>query len=151
HMDNARYHKRIDGLPRCLSSLRKEELKTWLVSKGAMPEDLEKLTRKQLYELARDNPNYKGTPVVERIAEEYGFEVLWLPPYHPTLNPIEEAWGITKGYVANNNNGRDFGVVKDLVGDGFKKVTESVWAGLVRRTYAHEDAFLKEIHIPTAA
>ena len=34
HMDNAKYHKRVEGLPRCLSALRKDELKTRLLSKG---------------------------------------------------------------------------------------------------------------------
>jgi len=151
HMDNAKYHKRIDGLPRCLSSLRKEELKTWLLSKGAEPEQLEKLGRRELYELARDDLRYKGIPVVERIAGEYGFLINWLPPYHPTLNPIEEAWGITKGYVADNNDGKDFGKVKELIFEGFSKVTIEIWAKLVRRTYANEDAFIERFHILTAA
>lgn len=150
HMDNARYHKRIDGLPRCLSSLRKDELKEWLLSKGAKPEQLNNLKRKQLYELARDKPEYKGTPVVEKIAAEYGFEINWLPPYHPTLNPIEEAWGITKGYVAWHNDGKKFEAVKDMISQGFKKVTKDIWTGLVRRTYANEDAFITKLHILTA-
>src|SRR4051812_4413561 len=107
-MDNAKYHKRIEGLSHGLSTLRKEQLKTWLLSKGATVEQLKTLTWKELYELARDNLLYKGIPVVETIAKEYGFRIGWLPPYHPTLNPIEEAWGIVKGYIASNNDGKDF-------------------------------------------
>jgi len=149
-MDNAKYHKRIEGLPRCLSALRKDELKTWLLSKGATSEQLEPLNKKELYELARDNPTYKGTPVVETIASEYGFRIEWLPPYHPTLNPIEEAWGIVKGYVAKNNNGKDFNKVKELIFKGFLKVTPDVWARLVDRTYANEDKFIKKLYLLTA-
>jgi len=149
-MDNAKYHKRIEGLPRCLSALRKGELKTWLLSKGAAIEQLESLNRKELYELARDNPAYKGIPVVETIAGEYGFRIEWLPPYHPTLNPIEEAWGIVKGYVANNNDGKDFNKVKELIFEGFLKVTPDLWARLVNRTYANEDGFIKKLHILTS-
>ena len=52
---------------------------------------------------------------METIAAGYGFRIEWLPPYHSTLNPIEEAWGIVKGYVADNNDGKDFNKVKDFI------------------------------------
>jgi transposase len=148
-MDNAKYHKRIEGLPRCLSALRKDELKTWLLLKGAKIEQIKTLNRKELYELARDNPAYKGTPVVETIAAGYGFRIEWLPPYHPTLNPIEEAWGIVKGYVADNNDGKDFNKVKDFIFEGFSKVNPDIWAQLVNRTYTNEDEFIKKLHLLT--
>jgi hypothetical protein len=108
------------------------------------------MTRKQLYELARSKPEYKGIPVVEMIAAEYGFEINWLPPYHPTLNPIEEAWGVTKGYVAGHNDGKNFNAVMGLILQGFEKVTKDVWSSLVRRTYMNEDAFIEKFHILTA-
>src|SRR5262249_40454492 len=41
--------------------------------------------------------------------------------------------------------------VKDLVFEGFARVTKNTWAGLVRRTYANEDAFIEKFHILTAA
>ena len=122
-----------------------------MLSRGAEPEQLEKMTRKQLYVLARDTPQYKGTPVVENIAAQYGFEINWLPPYHPTLNPIEEAWGIVKGYVSRHNDGKSFNAVKDLIFQGFAKVTKDVWSSLVRRTYTNEDAFIEKHHVLTAA
>src|SRR3954452_12267471 len=148
-MDNATYHKRIDGLPRCLSKLRKEELKNWLLLQGANIEYLQKLTCKELYEQARDNPIYKGTPVVTTIAAEYGFRIEWLPPYHPTLNPIEEAWGIVKGYIANNNDGKNFNKVRDLIFEGFSKVNSEIWTKLVNRTYTNENAFMTKIYTLT--
>ena len=109
------------------------------------------MAKKQLYEIARSKPEYKGIPVVETITARYGFEINWLPPYHPTLNPIEEAWGITKGYIANHNNGQNFNMVKDLIFQGFERVTKDVWTSLVYRTYANEDAFIDKFHILTAA
>ena len=148
-MDNATYHKRIEGLPRCLSSLRKEELRSWLLLQGADIEQLQNLTRKELYELARDNPIYKGTPIVETIAAEYGFQIKWLPPYHPTLNPIEEAWGIVKGFVASHNDGKNFNKVRELIFEGFSKVNSNIWTKLVNRTYTNEDALTKKVHILT--
>ena len=70
-MDNAKYHKRVEGLPRCLSALRKDELKTRLLSKGAKIEQIE--NRKELYELARDNPAYKGTPSWRQSLQDMDF------------------------------------------------------------------------------
>jgi len=51
--------------------------------------------------------------------------------------------------VAGHNNGKNFNAVKDLIFQGFAKVTKEIWAGLVRRTYANEDAFIEKFHIPT--
>src|SRR5215469_416255 len=81
--------------------------------------------------------------------EHHGYGVLWVPPYHPMLNPIEEAWGVTKGFVAYNNNGKNFGEVRTLVFGGFNEVTKEMWQKLVRRTHANEDAMIAERGIPT--
>jgi hypothetical protein len=69
------------------------------------------------------------------------------PPYHPTLNPIEEAWGITKGFVAYENDGSSFDAVRSLIDGGFKKVTPETWRKLVDRTYAMEDKMVADKHI----
>lgn len=37
---------------------------------------------------------------IERLARGKGHEVLFLPPYHPQLSPIELAWGRVKEYAA---------------------------------------------------
>ena len=44
-------------------------------------------------------PKYK----IDKLAKEYGYEILRLPPYHPDLNPIELIWSQIKSYVARNN------------------------------------------------
>ena len=64
------------------------------------------------------------------------------------LNPIEEAWGVTKGFVAYNNDQKSFQAVKTLVFRGFDKVTKEVWQKLVRRAHANEDAMIAERGIP---
>ena len=75
--------------------------------------------------------------------------MLFVPPYHPMLNSIEEAWGVTKGFVAYNNDQKSFSAVKTLIFGGFNKVTKEVWQKLVRRTHANEDAMIAERGIPT--
>lgn len=76
----------------------------------------------------------------------YGYHVLWLPPYHPDLNPIEEAWGITKGHVAYENDGSDFAKVKALIIEGMEKAGPA-WPKLVRRTMRNEAKYIREDRI----
>jgi hypothetical protein len=90
---------------------------------------------------------YKTTIVSEEIAAKYGHEIVWLPPYHPILNPIEEAWGLTKNYVALHNDGSDFQKVRDLTRDGMGKVHREIWSKLVRRAKSNEDVFIESDEI----
>src|SRR5262249_48248006 len=63
HMDNAAYHKKIEGMPATLSAMKKSQLQDWLRQNGATEELLaEYKTKKQLYELARGDPRFKGIP-----------------------------------------------------------------------------------------
>jgi len=163
HMDNASYHKRIADLEEgeTLSGLRKERLVKWLRKQGAYDNEIcfyvqdrkrlgklmrKEKTRDELYRLAQEK--YPGTSITETIAKEHGYDVLFVPPYHPMLNPIEEAWGVTKGFVAYNNNQRSFSAVRTLIFGGFNKVTKEMWQKLVRRTHANEDAIIAERGIP---
>jgi hypothetical protein len=162
HMDNAPYHTKIEGLrvgKRSLSSSSKAVIIKWLKDRGATDEELCLIPRKpgdddkpmessmtwiELYLLTR-NPKVRGKPIPEAIVERYeGYSILWIPPYHPTLNPIEEAWGITKGFVAYENDGSSFDAVRLLIDGGFKKVTPEVWKKLVDRTYATEDRMITD-------
>ncbi|KAF9310437.1 hypothetical protein BG003_008554, partial [Podila horticola] len=75
----------------------------------------------------------------------FGFDVLWLPPYHPDINPIEEGWGIAKGHVALENNGsQSFGQVKNLLLEGFKNVD---WQHLVRQVQKNEQEYMQGHYI----
>jgi hypothetical protein len=76
------------------------------------------------------------------IAENYGHKIIWLPPYHPMLNPIETAWAIVKNYVALHNDGTNFEAVHKLVLEGMDKATSEVWNKLVVRTVREENNFI---------
>ena len=43
-----------------------------------------------------DNLNVHKASQVERVAEERGAQVLWLPPYSPDFSPIEQSWSKIK-------------------------------------------------------
>jgi transposase len=43
-----------------------------------------------------DNLNVHKASQVERVAEQRGAQVLWLPPYSPDFSPIEQCWSKIK-------------------------------------------------------
>ena len=43
-----------------------------------------------------DNARFHKKSVLPELAQQYGCEVLFLPPYSPDLNPIEKKWAWLK-------------------------------------------------------
>ena len=43
-----------------------------------------------------DNAAFHKTDSTKKIAEKYGFHLLYLPPYSPDMNPIEHCWHTLK-------------------------------------------------------
>ena len=86
-----------------------------------------------LYKKAQENRKTLDVEV-ERLAEESGQEVLWLPPYHSTLNPIELMWGVTKNYISSQFSLTSLSgqALKEKICDGFQKCTKDVWQGAVK-------------------
>lgn len=143
-MDNAKYHRREVGRQqggKTLSAMNKSELIERLIANGCTEkkQKLAKLLRTKLYEMAKRR-EYQQELEVERIAALYGYSIFWLPPYHPQLNPIEEAWGLTKRHVAMENDGSNFQRVKALISEGFEKAN-AAWPKLVRRA-VHQEKLL---------
>ncbi|GJJ69136.1 hypothetical protein EMPS_01482 [Entomortierella parvispora] len=124
-----------------LSQYRKEELADRLVWQNSSlnKDDLMKLTKPELYEMAKKN---KPPAAVEELVARYGYHVLWLPPYHPDLNPIEEAWGVIKGHALYENDGSNFEAVRNLIMEGLDKAAPT-WPRLVERTIATEMRYIK--------
>jgi transposase len=46
--------------------------------------------------LVLDNAPFHRKSAISEIADEYGFRVIFLPPYSPDLNPIEKLWANIK-------------------------------------------------------
>jgi transposase len=119
--------------------------------KPELNDELDGKTKAQLTAICQEEPEtFRGTTVVESIAKRFGFNIQWLPPYHPMLNPIEVAWAITKEYVADVNDGSNFQKVKTYIEQGFEKVTSEVWQKLVKRTYRIEEELILKNNIVTA-
>ena len=64
---------------------------------------------------------HKGDKVKELI-EEQGCELIYLPPYSPDFNPIEEAFSKIKGLV-RKSEARSREVLVDAIGKGISMVT----------------------------
>jgi len=47
--------------------------------------------------------NLKKEYVIDEMANEAGYEVLRLPPYHSNFNPIEMVWANIKDFCRKNN------------------------------------------------
>ena len=98
---NAPYHTvKTDGSWSPTMNCRKGEIQDWL-TKEVIAWDAGML-KPELYELVKQ---HKKEPVYvcDQLALEHGFDVLRLPPYHCTFNPIELIWAAIKGEVARRN------------------------------------------------
>jgi transposase len=131
HMDGARYHKRrVEQVP--TSSARKSVLADWLIEKNIpIPEQA---NRAELYELVKQNKMNVPFTCVE-IARRYGHTLLYTPPYHCELQPIEGVWAVVKGEVAKSAPHSDLLSIRDKLLYSFTaKVTSKTIVGLWRRS-----------------
>jgi transposase len=46
-----------------------------------------------------DNARFHRKAELERIANVYGFKIIWLPPCSPDKNPIEKLWANLKNWL----------------------------------------------------
>ena len=61
-----------------------------------------------------------------------GHEVVRLPVFHCTLNPIELAWAQVKGHIKANTKVFNLTEVEQLAWEGFQIVTADRWRKLIR-------------------
>ena len=46
-----------------------------------------------------DSASFHRKKVLNALAEEYGFSIIFLPPYSPDYNPLEKYWAWMKSYL----------------------------------------------------
>ncbi|KAL3286509.1 hypothetical protein HHI36_001014 [Cryptolaemus montrouzieri] len=80
----------------------------------------------------------KSKPIyeIDNLAEEYGHEVLRLPPYHCIFNPIENIWGITKNYYRDHvgREGSSDELSLSVWKKAVQKMTPEVWSKTIEHT-----------------
>lgn len=71
-----------------------------------------------------DNLSSHKTPKAQMIIEAVGCRVLFLPPYSPDFNPIEEMWSKIKNYL-RDVGAREVETLFLAIGDAFSQITVS--------------------------
>src|SRR3569623_181121 len=100
-LDNARYHCRALFKPPTSSSRKQEMLEFMETNDLEIPDPIP--NKPQLYahlkqQLKKHPTGFKRLVIHEK-CEEHGVLVLFLPPYHCSLNPIELCWSNFKHHL----------------------------------------------------
>ncbi|XP_054287214.1 uncharacterized protein LOC129003036 [Macrosteles quadrilineatus] len=94
-MDNAKYHC-VEEDKKPTSGSLKKNIQDWLHKHNIdYDENFTKVELLMLVQNVQREPVYK----IDQLINNFGHQVLRLPPYHPDLNPIELVWGAIKGQV----------------------------------------------------
>ena len=94
-MDGAASHKRRIDPPPSVNEKKAKQVE-WLVAHGVQTDA--SLTKAELVEQVNENKGVTSYVVVG-IAKELNHKVLFTPPYHPELQPIEKIWEVAKNYL----------------------------------------------------
>lgn len=93
-MDNAKYHReRIDPPP--TNSTRKAEIASWLTRRGIEADAATETKAALMARVKVHAPAGTRFRVVE-LARLYDITIIFQPPYHPELQPIEMVWAAVK-------------------------------------------------------
>lgn len=137
-IDNAPYHNvQVETVPN--TSHRKDVIQKWLREHNIPFE--ENFLKAELLELVKANKYRFFKYRIDQIFEEAGHNVLRLPPYHPTLNPIENIWGILKGRVGQRNVDFDVKTLTKITEEEFDKITKEEWRKTVAHAWKEENKF----------
>ena len=74
--------------------------------------------------------------IVEIEAEKEGHKVLFLPPYHPELSPIEYCWARVKLFIAENSPYN----INDICDDFPPKAFVALNSTMIKNTFLHVKA-----------
>lgn len=137
-MDNAPYHSvKKDKIP--VTSWKRADIITWLQEKNIEFDN--SFIKSELLDLVRQHAPAFDKYLVDEAAKAANKMVLWLPPYHCELNPIELAWSQVKGYVKTNNKTFKLNDVKQLLIDGVARVTTENWQNYEKYILEQESKF----------
>lgn len=142
-LDNAGYHKTYKTQPFVPNSACSiKVLKLFLRERGVKFKPFE--LKKVLLEKAKaiyKRPKFQ----VEEIAEEKGHTVLFLPPYHPELNPIEMGWAQVKRFAARVAPYKKDVMCEIVLPQIFPKINEEVSKKLFDHVKIKEETYKEDV------
>ena len=142
-MDNAKYHKTLPvETPR--GSWKKQRMLDYCTAHNihSSSEDLKSVIWQRLQKHIEGNIK----PTVVAMAEERGHQVVWSPPHHSDLQPIELVWANVKGTVGRQyTTETSFKDVLHRLETAFHNLKTQTVRGCIRKANKHLDDLL--VHI----
>ena len=83
---------------------------------------------------------------IDNIIESRGYKCVYLPPYSPELNPIEQFWAVVKSRVRRSQ----FGNTEDLetrIGEACNEIPVKHLQGFVKHSFDTFEKCLNEEHL----
>ena len=104
-LDNARYHSTPpEGVPNLVKMKKPQLVELAVRWEAATEADAKGLKREVLVALLKSRPQYDPRSFLEIEASKRGHRVLFTPPYHSDLQPIEFLWAVVKEKVARKHD-----------------------------------------------
>lgn len=85
------------------------------------------------YYIVMDNAPIHGNKEIEEIIEERGYRSVYLPPYSPELNPIEQFWSVLKDKVKRSQFG-DTEDLKTRISEASQQVPIEILKNIIKHT-----------------
>lgn len=120
------------------AAVRNDEVLSWYPHDGAVNEErfVEFIERRLVPRLrtddvvVMDNVRFHKSEKVKTLIESVGARILFIPPYHPELNAIEEAFSVVKGIVRRLEP-RHIVALVGALGAAFAQLTSSKLSAFV--------------------
>ena len=142
-MDNAKYHKMLpEGTPK--GQWKKQLMLEYCASHGIQysPNEMKSQLWGRLKKHIQDNIK----PVIVMMAEEEGHEVLFSPPHHSDLQPIELVWANVKGAVGRQyTTETTFKDVLCRLKVAFNELKAESVRGCIRKANKHLEELLQHV------
>lgn len=144
-MDNAKYHKKLPpDIPS--STAKKSEIAAALTRLG-VPYDVE-MGKAELVVLMQEHVKKHVPFVLVDMARRASHELIFSPPHHSDLQPIEIVWAQTKQAVARQYNAdTKIGDVFQRLNDAFKALGPRQIDGCFRTTLKQEEKLLEHYEL----
>lgn len=99
-----------------LTNIRKiDRIKRDKILENVNTEDIiNYLNKEKKLNIVLDNYRVHKTKLVQKVAEILNINLIFLPPYSPDLNPIEDVWRKIKGIISINNYNNPEELKKDF-------------------------------------
>lgn len=138
-MDRATYHM-VPEERLIPAQMKKSDIQNWLTEHQIFWE--EHWLKPKLQETLEQSTD--RTPMVQKDAQQKGFQLLILPVHHPELNPIELVWAIVKNECAKKlRNGMSFKDVLLQLQESFDNFPAQTCENLYKHILEKENEFWK--------